>query len=200
MKNNLLLIFILQLNFSLGQEKFKISSIHKFHKEINGEYTAAKTGPLTKADVATFKTLDFYPSSAKYFVTSHFTRTEKEQPFEMEASTDRKPLYVRYGEVTFAIDPQVLKLNGCKRMELSKQKKYKVYSFLPFSDRTSGHENCLGGRYVDLKMPKGNTGAIDFNTSYNLYCAYNYKYSCPKVPLENDLNIAVNAGVKISQD
>jgi uncharacterized protein (DUF1684 family) len=28
---------------------------------------------------------------------------------------------------------------------------------------------------------KGNT-IIDFNKSYNPYCAYNYKYSCPKVP------------------
>jgi hypothetical protein len=42
-------------------------------------------------------------------------------------------------------------------------------------------------------MPKGNTIAIDFNKSYNPYCAYNYKYSCPKVPLENDLNIAIKA-------
>jgi uncharacterized protein (DUF1684 family) len=35
-----------------------------------------------------------------------------------------------------------------------------------------------------LTMPKGNTIAIDFNKSYNPYCAYNYKYSCPKVPLK----------------
>jgi uncharacterized protein (DUF1684 family) len=37
-------------------------------------------------------------------------------------------------------------------------------------------------KYIDLTMPKGNTIAIDFNKSYNPYCAYNYKYSCPKVP------------------
>jgi hypothetical protein len=48
-------------------------------------------------------------------------------------------------------------------------------------------------------MPKGNTIAIDFNKSYNPYCAYNYKYSCPKVPLENDLNIAIKRALKISR-
>jgi uncharacterized protein (DUF1684 family) len=37
---------------------------------------------------------------------------------------------------------------------------------------------------------------IDFNTTYNPYCAYNSQYSCPIVPLENDLDIAIEAGVK----
>jgi hypothetical protein len=47
-----------------------------------------------------------------------------------------------------------------------------------------------------MKVPKGDTVAIDFNTAYNPYCAYNYKYSCPIVPLENVLDIEINAGVK----
>jgi hypothetical protein len=51
-----------------------------------------------------------------------------------------------------------------------------------------------------MKIPKSETIIIDFNTAYNPYCAYNHKYSCPIVPLENDLNIEIRAGVKKFHD
>ncbi|WP_083832439.1 DUF1684 domain-containing protein [Flavobacterium sp. ACAM 123] len=177
-----------------------MSSAQKFQKEINAEYTDAITSPLTKEDLVSFTTLDFYPINEKYFVVAQFTRTENEKPFGMKTSTDREPLYVKYGEVEFTIDGKALKLNVYKNIELSKKKEYKNYLFLPFSDLTSGNESYIGGKYIDLKTPKGNTIAIDFNRSYNPYCAYNYKYSCPKVPLDNDLNIAIKAGVKKFHD
>lgn len=200
MKNSLLLVFLVQVSFGFAQEKFEISSAQKFQKEINAEYTDAITSPLTKEDLVSFTTLDFYPINEKYFVVAQFTRTENEKPFGMKTSTDREPLYVKYGEVEFTIDGKALKLNVYKNIELSKKKEYKNYLFLPFSDLTSGNESYIGGKYIDLKTPKGNTIAIDFNRSYNPYCAYNYKYSCPKVPLDNDLNIAIKAGVKKFHD
>jgi hypothetical protein len=200
MKNSLLLVFLVQVSFGFAQEKFEISSAQKFQKEINAEYTDAITSPLTKEDLVSFTTLDFYPINEKYFVVAQFTRTENEKPFGMKTSTDREPLYVKYGEVEFTIDGKALKLNVYKNIELSKKKEYKNYLFLPFSDLTSGNESYIGGKYIDLKTPKGNTIAIDFNRSYNPYCAYNYKYSCPKAPLDNDLNIAIKAGVKKFHD
>jgi hypothetical protein len=81
--------------------------------------------------LASFKTLDFYPINEKYFVLAQFTRTEKEKPFGMKTSTDREPLYVKYGEVVFAIDGVPLKLNIYKNIELSKQKN-KNYLFCLF--------------------------------------------------------------------
>ena len=194
------LFILLQLNFVFCQDKFDVSAVAKFQKELNTEYADAKTSPLTAEDLAEFKTLDFYPIDGKFFVTAAFVRTENEKPFEMKTSTDRKPLYVKYGELSFTIDSQELKLNVYKNIELSKKEEYKDYLFLPFSDLTSGKESYIGGKYIDLKIPKGDTIVIDFNTSYNPYCAYNHKYSCPKVPLENDLDIEIKAGVKKFHD
>lgn len=200
MKKFLALVLLLQLNFGLAQEKYDRSLALKFQKEINTEYANVKTSPLMAEDLAVFKALDFYPIDGKYAVIAQFIRTENEKPFEMKTSTDRKPVYVKYGEAHFTIDGKALKLNIYKNIELSKQKKYKDYLFLPFSDLTSGKESYIGGKYIDLKTPKGKTIAIDFNTSYNPYCAYNHKYSCPKVPLENDLNVEIKAGVKKFHD
>lgn len=200
MKKILILVFLIQLSFGFAQGKFDSKDAEKFQKEINAEYADAKTSPLTASDLATFKSLDFYSINEKYFVMATFLRTDKEKPFGMKTSTERTPTYVKYGEVYFTIDGKSLKLNVYKNIELSKKKEYKDYLFLPYSDLTSGNESYIGGKYIDLKIPKGNTIAIDFNTSYNPYCAYNHKYSCPKVPLENDLNIEIKAGVKKFHD
>ena len=200
MRTLITLLLLVQLNFGFGQDKFDVSAVAKFQKELNTEYADAKTSPLTAEGLAEFKTLDFYPIDGKFFVTAAFVRTENEKPFEMKTSTDRKPLYVKYGELSFTIDVQDLKLNVYKNIELSKKEEYKDYLFLPFSDLTSGKESYIGGKYIDLRIPKGDTIMIDFNTSYNPYCAYNHKYSCPKVPLENDLNIEIKAGVKKFHD
>ena len=190
------LLFLMHLNFGFGQGQFDVSAVAKFQKELNTEYADAKISPLTESDLAEFKSLDFYPVNEAFFVVAKLVKTKKEKPFEMETSTDRKLLYVKYGELSFKINGRDFKLNVYKNIELSKKKEYKDYLFLPFSDLTTGKESYIGGKYIDLKIPEGDTIVIDFNTSYNPYCAYNYKYSCPKVPLENDLAIAIKAGVK----
>jgi uncharacterized protein (DUF1684 family) len=196
----LTLILLTLFNVGFAQEKFDVLAVEKFQKELNTEYADAKTSPLTVEDLVHFKSLDFYPINEKAFVVAQFTRTENEKPFEMPTSTTRKPMYVKYGEARFLLDGKEFKLNLYRNIELFKKEEYKDYLFLPFSDLTSGKESYIGGKYIDLKIPTGDTIAIDFNLSYNPYCAYNYKYSCPKVPLENDLAIEIKAGVKKFHD
>ncbi len=200
MKNYSLFFAILFISFGYSQNKFDKAKVQSFQDELNKEYANAKTSPLLPADLAHFKSLDFFPTNEKYFVVAKFTRTPKEKAFKMPTSTDRTPIYVKYGEVDFTIDGKPYKLNVYRDIVLSRKKEYKDYLFLPFSDITSGAESYIGGRYIDLKLPKGDTIEIDFNTAYNPYCAYSPEYSCPKVPLENDLNVEIKAGVKKFHD
>lgn len=200
MKKVVALLMMMQFGFGFAQAQFDLASVEKFQKELNAEYADAKTSPLLPEDLKDFKSLDFYPANAQFFVVAKFIRTENEQPFEMKTTTARKPVYVKYGEAHFSIYGQDFKLNIYRNIELSKKEQYKDYLFLPFSDLTCGNESYIGGRYLDLEIPQGNTIVIDFNRSYNPYCAYNPKYSCPKVPLENDLKIEIRAGVKKFHD
>lgn len=200
MKKVVALLMMMQFGFGFAQAQFDLASIEKFQKELNAEYANAKTSPLLPEDLKDFQSLDFYPADEKFYVVAKFIRTENEQPFEMKTTTARKPVYVKYGEAHFSIDGQDFKLNIYSNIELSKKKEYKDYLFLPFSDLTCGNESYIGGRYLDLEIPQGNTIVIDFNRSYNPYCAYNPKYSCPIVPLENDLKIEIRAGVKKFHD
>ena len=200
MRTILLFVFLVQLNFGYGQVKFDAASVTKFQEVINSEYADAKTSPLYAEDLAVFKALEFYPINEKFFVIAKFVRTENEKPFEMKTTGERKPMYVKYGEAYFVLEGRDFKLNIYKNIELSKKEEYKDYLFLPFSDLTCGNESYIGGKYIDMKVPQGETMVIDFNKSYNPYCAYSHKYSCPKVPLENDLNIEIKAGVKKFHD
>lgn len=200
MKKVVALLMMMQFGFGFAQAQFDLASVEKFQKELNAEYADAKTSPLLPEDLKEFKSLDFYPANDQFFVVAQFIRSENEQPFEMKTTTARKPVYVKYGEAHFSIDGQFFKLNIYRNIELSKKEQYKDYLFLPFSDLTCGNESYIGGKYIDMKIPQGDTIVIDFNRSYNPYCAYNPKYSCPKVPLENDLKIEIRAGVKKFHD
>ena len=68
--------------------------------------------------------------------------------------------------------------------------------FIPFTDLTNGETSYEGGRYIDFKKPTQNNVVLDFNKSYNPYCAYSARYSCPIPPIANHLLVEVNAGVK----
>jgi uncharacterized protein (DUF1684 family) len=200
MKKFILCLMLWQFGIGFAQNQFSFSAVEKFQNELNAEYADAKTSPLLPDDLKVFKSLDFYPANEKFFVVAKFIRTENELPFEMKTSTDRKPIYVKHGEAHFNIDGQFFKLNIYRNIELSKKEQYKDHLFLPFSDLTCGSESYIGGKYIDLKIPQGDSIVIDFNRSYNPYCAYSPKYSCPKVPLENDLKIEIRAGVKKFHD
>jgi uncharacterized protein (DUF1684 family) len=200
MRTILTLLFLALFNFGFAQEKFDVAAVEKFQKELNTEYTDAKTSPLMAEDLAVFKALDFYPINEKFFVTAKFVRTDNEKPFKMKTSTDRKPLFVKYGEVHFMVDGKAFQLNVYQDVEYSKKQGFEDDLFLPFFDLTCGKESYIGGRYLDLKVPKSDVLLIDFNKAYNPYCAYSHEYSCPKVPLENDLKIEIKAGVKKYHD
>lgn len=191
MKKMLFLLLLLNIFCLTAQETSK-----EFQDTLNKEYGNREKSPLTDEDFKVFKGLDFYPINEKFIVEAKFTRTPNEKVFKMKTSTSRVPEYVKYGELLFTIDGKDFKLNLYQNIELIKKAGFEDYLFLPFSDLTCGKESYIGGRYIDMRISKGATMTIDFNKAYNPYCAYNYKYSCPIVPLENNLDIAILAGVK----
>lgn len=193
-----ILLFLFCSTFVFAQKDLLASK--KFQTELNQSYADSLKSPLTKEDLNHFKGLDFFPIDEKYIVEATFVRTKKEKPFGMKTTTSRTPLYKKYGELHFSIDGKEFKLNVYQNVDLNKKSGYDDYLFLPFSDLTCGKESYIGGRYVDMRIQKGTIWTIDFNKAYNPYCAYNYEYSCPIVPLENDLDIEILAGVKKFHD
>ena len=195
MKKLLSFLLLMYVSLAMSQE-----TAEEFQANLNREFANREESPLTDEDFKIFQSLDFYPIDEKFTVEAKFVSTPKEKVFKMKTSTTRLPEYKKYGELFFQIDGKSFKLNVYQNIELSKKEGYEDYLFLPFSDLTCGKESYIGGRYIDMRIPKTETVTIDFNKAYNPYCAYNHKYSCPIVPLENDLPIEILAGVKKFHD
>lgn len=197
MKKLCFLFLILSLFLNAQTEKENIASIKKFQKELNTEYLNPKESPLRGDNLKNFKKHPFFPINLKYRVTAKFVKTENPIPFELPTSSGKFKQYQEYGKATFELDGKSLTLTLYQSLDLMKMEKYKDYLFLPFRDETNEKETYGGGKYMDLKIPAGNEIILDFNQSYQPYCAYNaFDYNCPIVPAENKLPIRIEAGVK----
>lgn len=180
---------------SFAQETYSLKDSEQAQEKLNTAYTNPETSILLKADFEAFKGLEFFPLDEKYIIQARFVRTPGEEPFEMSTTTERTPVYEKYAEVHFRIDNEDLKLNVYRDTSFINRPGLEDYLFLPFYDLTNGIETYGGGRYLDLRIPSGDTIIIDFNRTYNPYCVYNPKYSCPIPPEENDLPVEIRAGV-----
>lgn len=197
MKNSFFLIYLLTIFIGCAQEKKQTHAheIEAYQYEMNVYYSDKKTSPLKSKDLKNFKHLDFFPTNESFRIVATFERTPDEIPFEMQTSTDRLPIYTQYGIATFTIDGKELSLRLYQSQSSALDPDYDGHLFVPFNDLTNGNQTYDAGRYIDLSIPEADTIVIDFNKSYNPYCAYNDRYSCPIPPRENNLDVEIKAGV-----
>ncbi|APG65152.1 hypothetical protein LPB136_07225 [Tenacibaculum todarodis] len=187
------------INGCNSQKKRALIGETKYQQELNSSYKDASESPLTKHDLKNFKGLDFFPVDSSYIVIASLTPTIDAPVFEMKTTTDRRPLYKEYGVLNFTVNGKEGELTVYQDQSLDRDKKYDDYLFLPFTDHTSGNESYGGGRYMDVfisDISSNNKVLLNFNNTYNPYCAYNPKYSCPITPRKNHLDVEINAGVK----
>ncbi|OGS74358.1 MAG: hypothetical protein A3F91_04245 [Flavobacteria bacterium RIFCSPLOWO2_12_FULL_35_11] len=174
------------------------NEIKLFQYELNREFADAATSPLTEEGLKTFKALEFFDIDENYNIEADFELTPGTPIFEMQTTTDRLPLYRKYGIAHFTLNGKKMALSIYQSQELMITVEYAEHLFLPFNDATNGTLTYGGGRFIDLEIPKegSKTIRIDFNKAYNPYCAYNHTFSCPIPPSENNLPVAIPVGVK----
>lgn len=168
--------------------------VQAFQDKLNNEFKDPALSPLPAKERENFTSLEFFTYKSEYRVLADFVRTPFEVPFKMATTTDRKPLYVKFGELHLELKGKELVLDVFQN--LNPKNGYEDHLFLPFTDLTNGDTSYTGGRYIDLKIPFSLKVVLDFNKAYNPYCAYNGEFSCPIVPKENHLDLKIPVGVK----
>lgn len=201
MKKSLIYSLFLLVFAACAQEKkmTHTEEIKQFQYELNVHYADKESSPLKGDDLKNFKELPFFPVDKSYKVTARFERTPDAPIFEMPTLGPRKTFYQQFGIAHFTLNGKELQLSIYQNQRLKLDPEYITYLFLPFNDLTNGDETYDAGRFIDLEIPEGDTIVIDFNKAYNPYCAYSDGYSCPIPPKENDLQVAVKAGVKMDK-
>ncbi len=195
MKNLLTTVLILTSQLVCAQNSYQLE-IEKFQAELNEEFKNPDESPLPKKERKRFKGHNFFDINQSFRVTAEFIKADEPETFQMKTSTSRLPTYDKYGFAKFTLDGKEYQLTIYQNHQIRETEEYKNYLFLPFTDLTNGEETYGGGRYIDLTIPSGKEIVIDFNKAYSPLCAYNYAYSCPIPPAENDLAIRIEAGVK----
>ena len=172
-----------------------IQAIQLLRKEKDHFFKTAPNSPLEESDKVHFKGLKYFPIDLKYRFEGKIERyiiNINNPKYYATFLTNKGPRkrYIRYGKFKFTFEEKEYSLDLYKSIGSD-------VIFIPFYDKTNGHETYEGGRYLDAEilMP-GYRLAIDFNNSYNPSCAYNEKFVCVLPLEENRLKIDIRAGEK----
>lgn len=145
------------------------------------------------------KKMRFYSADVSYVVISKVELTPGAQPFDIATYSGITKPFRQYAWLTFNLNGQATKMAIYQSLNTIKIPAYKEYLFLPFKDITSGDKTYGGGRYLDFSISDIRDGQLrlDFNKAYNPYCAYSDGYNCPIPPVENHVDIKIEAGEKV---
>ena len=145
--------------------------------------------PLTPRQRADFTGLAYFPEEPALRIEGALhTDVDRDERVRMETTGGGTQEYWRAGRVRFSVDGHEAEI-ALYESELQQD------LFVAFRDTTSGRETYGAGRYLEVERPGADGRVIvDFNYTYNPYCAYNARWSCPLPPGENWLHVPVLAG------
>lgn len=199
MKAAVLLALFLFVSGISAQNFYGTTDLTVFREGRDKEFRDKAESPLKEEDFAAFKGLNYFPVDTDLRVTAQFTRTPSEKWFQMPTSSGKTKKFVKFGVLKFRIGRKPLTLS-VYQMDPAVAAMFPEYAdllFIPFKDTTNRTESYGGGRYIDIRKPKGTSVILDFNLAYNPSCAYGgEKWNCPIPPSENSLKVAIAAGEK----
>lgn len=166
--------------------------IIEMRQEKDAQFRDSEESPIPAEKRTSFTGLLYFDPDPEYVVMATFVESASTDTIILQTSKDDLRKAFRAGTFTFRLNGKDLKLSAYTFADSEDNESL----FVPFTDRTTGHETYYGGRYMDVPVVDIDDYVLDFNMAYNPYCAYNERYSCPLVPKENDLSIAVRAGEK----
>lgn len=149
--------------------------------------------PFLKKGRVDFEGLKYYDPDPEFRVEADIRRLDQPEEILLTLNDGSRRKYFRYATAEFELSGNPQKLTLLKSEDYWNED----WLFLPFYDETSAGETYGGGRYLEVPYSGGPKATIDFNASYNPYCAYTDTYRCPFPPPENQITVRVTAGEKV---
>lgn len=168
----------------------------EFRKKQNAIFKSGDKSPLSQDDKKEFVALKYYPYDPEYVVEANFTPVDDNSTIQVTTTMNQVSDYEKYGYLDFNLKGESYRLLVMYGPQYRNHPEYHNFLSLYFTDQTNGDETYEVGRYLELRAPLKKKVVLNFNNTYNPYCAYRYGYSCPIPPKENHLNTKLQAGVK----
>lgn len=193
--SRLLIIYTMFLvsntGFSQGDMQLQVQ---KFQQDLIAKYYDPQQSPLNEEERNTFKGFDFYPINEKYILKARYEAVEHPRQYSLPTSSGKNRDFIHVANAYFEFEGVAQSLHLLQSVSyIEKQPRHLL---LAFKDSTNGVSTYGGGRFIDLEIPEeGEALTINFNMSYQPYCAYTEGYSCLIPPKENILEVAIEAGI-----
>jgi len=151
--------------------------------------------PLSESQRAGFAGLDYFPERADLALNLPLDESGSDvgDAIDMPTTDGKSKSFSRSGRVRFEVDGVPVELTVFKDSDRGSL-------FIPFRDASAGGETYEVGRYLEPRSRPDGTLEVDFNYSYNPFCAYGGGWSCPIPPKENRLAVTIAAGEKAFND
>jgi len=169
----------------------RLKDIQREREEKDRFFREDPKSPLSPKNQKSFKGLNYYPVDLDFVISGQLERDPKGRRDYVKLPTNRGNYrtYIKEGIFRFKIEGKECVLTVFRSLGRSTL-------FLPFKDRTNGHETYRNGRYVDVEIMGDDRIVVDFNRAHNPFCAYNPKYTCAYAPEENTLDVTIRSGEK----
>jgi uncharacterized protein len=187
-------LLLLSCTFAAQAQTYK-DRIATFRKKYTQELLEEKRAPVKASDI---DKLSFFPADRSYCVWATVEETPGSTHFQIPTHSGKLKPYRQYCKLTFMLKGVEFTLHAYQGVDLVKDPAYVDYLFIPFRDHTNYETTYGGGRYIDLSVKDiiGGRILLDFNKSYNPYCAYADGFNCPIPPDENTLQLEIPVGEK----
>ncbi|MEN8817783.1 MAG: DUF1684 domain-containing protein [Nonlabens sp.] len=193
--NNLWTLLFLCHTLILFAQDYEQESV-EYRKKLSQEYKSGENNVLTEREKKNFGYLNFYEFDPEFVVEATFEPLGNTEELKLETSTTRIASYVKYGYLFFTLKGKKCKLLVLSSPDLKDDPEYYNYLSVYFTDETNSKGSYDIGRYMELRSPLSEKVILNFNNTYNPYCAYSKRFSCAVPPKENHLPLSVKAGVK----
>lgn len=132
--------------------------------------------------------INYFPTDPKWRIEAKLVPYEKDKKLTILNVIGQLYDVECPGKLEFTIDKKEFSLDVTVEGD-----KY----FVIFADQSTGVETYDGGRYLYAeKEDKDGIVILDFNKSYNPPCVFSDYATCPLPPLQNKLDINIEAGEK----
>ena len=124
---NYLNYFFISIFLCISQDSYQ-SQIKIFQNDLNTSFSDEADSPLLKKDLESFTSLNFFNIDESFKIEAIFKRTPQIPSFAMKTTTDRLPMYDKYGEATFTYKENTYTVSIYQNHKLRKTEKYKKYN------------------------------------------------------------------------
>ena len=150
-----------------------------------GDHLLLRAWDTASPTVKTFTGLHYFPVNPAYRITARYTPYDPHRTVQTLDAIGNEYQTEFCGQARFTLQGVECTLDA----QLDEDE-----LLFNFTDRTREDVTYPGGRHVSAALPVNGEVELDFNRALNWPCAYTPYATCPVPPMQNRLDVRIEAG------